>query len=192
MKIVILIAVSISVLLVACNEKTADRMKGTNEEKKDTVQQMNYPYKAAYSSDMSMGKPEHVTLVLNMFKAWEEGRMDDMRPMLADSISVNFSDGSRFNGTADSLLKMGKQMRANYTSLRTELDAFMPVHLNDKNEDYVLVWGRDYTTDKSGKVDSTDGHSFWQIVNNKICLWSEYSKKIMPAMPPPPPAKNNP
>src|SRR4026209_285638 len=114
MKRVILISIALTVLLSACNEKTADRMKGTGDEKKDTTQQINYPYKAAYSSDFSMGKPEHVTLVLNMFKAWEEGRMNDMRAMLADSVSVNFSDGSSFNGTADSLIRMGTQMRANY------------------------------------------------------------------------------
>jgi ketosteroid isomerase-like protein len=113
--------------------------------------------------------------------------MDDMKPMLTDSVWVEFSDGNKFNGTADSLIKTGKEFRASIASVRTAIDAFMPIHLNDKNEDYVLVWGRDYNTSKTGKVDSTTGHSYWQIKNNKISGWAEFSRNLR--VPPPPPPK---
>ncbi len=62
----------------------------------------------------------------------------------------------------------------------------MLIHLNDKNENYVLVWGKDYNTSKTGKVDSTSGHSYWRIKNNKIAGWAGFSKKLgVPPLPPP-------
>jgi ketosteroid isomerase-like protein len=180
-----------AIFLAACNDKTADE-KTTNDkkdEKTDTTKMANisYPYKAEYSSDVKMGDPNHSKLVLDFFKAWEENRMDDMKPMLTDSVWVEFSDGNKFNGTADSLIKTGKGFRASFASVRTTIDVWMPVHLNDRNEDYVLVWGKDYNTSKTGKVDSTSGHSYWQIKNNKISGWAEFSKKL--GVPPPPPPK---
>ena len=47
----------------------------------------------------------------------------------------------------------------------------------DKNEDYVLVWETEYTKDKAGKSDSTVNHSYYQIKDNKIAVWSEYLQK---------------
>jgi hypothetical protein len=120
-----------------------------------------------------------------MYKAWEESRFEDMRRMLRDSVNVVFSDGSEFHGTADSLIQFGKQMRANYTTINSKMFAWMPVHLNNTNEDYVLVWANDYVTDKAGKTDSTAGHSYWQIQDNKIAAWGEFQRKLVP----PPPAK---
>ena len=192
MKRTFLTILSLAFLFTACNEKTSDRMKGANDGSPDTTSTsqstINYPYKAVISSDMSIGKPEHAKMVLDMFKAWEEGRMDSMRSMLADSVEVTFSDGMVFKGSADSLLAFGKQMRANYSDSNTTLFAWVPVHLNNTNEDYVLVWGNDYLTDKAGKIDSTAGHSYWQIENNKIKAWGEFQRKLLPA-PPQPPAK---
>ena len=191
MKRTCLTILSLAFLFTACNEKTADRMKGTDEGPKDsaTKSDITYPYKAVISSDMSIGKPEHAKLVLDMFKAWEEGQMDGMRAMLADTVEVTFSDGMVFRGTADSLLAFGKQMRTNYSDINTTIYAWESVHLNNINEDYVLVWANDYVTDKAGKIDSTANHSYWQIVNNKIKAWGEFQRKLLPATPTPPAKK---
>lgn len=179
-----------AVFLASCNNKTADEQTSGDkkDEKTDSTASISYPYKAEYSSDFKMGDPNHSKLVLNFFRAWEENRMDDMKPMLTDSVWVEFSDGNKFNGTADSLIKTGKEFRANFSSVRSVVDAWMPVHSNDKNADYVLVWGKDYNTDKKGKTDSTRGHSYWEIKNNKISGWSEFTQKLV-STPPPPPKK---
>jgi ketosteroid isomerase-like protein len=176
-----------SSIFIACNNKASDE-KTSEEKKEEKMDSTKYAYKADYSSDFKMGDADHSVLVLNFFKAWEENRMDDMKPMLTDSVWVEFSDGNKFNGTADSLIATGKQFRANYSSIKTTLDGWMSVHSNDKNEDYVLVWGKDYNTDKTGKLDSMRGHSYWQIKNDKISGWSEFTQKLV-AMPPPPPPK---
>src|SRR6185369_556280 len=101
-----------AISLAACNNNTDEK---TATDKKDekmdttTIANVSYPYKAEYSSDVKLGDPNHSKLVLNFFKAWEENRMDDMKPMLTDSVWVEFSDGNKFNGTADSLIKTGKE-----------------------------------------------------------------------------------
>ena len=174
-------------MVVACNnEKTSDdKMSGDKKEEKKETGNITYPYKADYSSDFSIGDGNHAKLVLDFFKAWENNSLDDMKPMLTDSVWANFSDGNKFWGTSDSLIKTGKQFRDSYSSVKVVIDGWMPVHSNDKNEDWVLTWSKDYTTDKAGKVDSLRGHAYYQIKNNKIAGWSDFQQKLVA----PPPAK---
>ena len=138
---------------------------------------INLPYKPDYS-DFKMGDPMHTKLVLNFYKTFEENRMDDGKAMLADSVMVNFADGNKFTGTADSLISMGKQFRGSYTAYKVTIDACLSVHENAKNEDWVLVWDKAYFTDQKGKSDSAGGQSYWQIKNGKIVYWGELQAKL--------------
>jgi hypothetical protein len=177
-----------SVLLGCNNDKKTDETSGKTEEKKESAA-ITYPYKADYSSDFSIGDNNHVKVVLDLYKLWEEGKVDDFRPLLADSVSIDFPDGNKFNdNTADSMINFAKQFRKMLSSVKLKFDAWMPVRSNDAKEDYVLVWYREYETDMSGKVDSTGGHAYFRIKNNKVRGWSEYAQKLTPP-PPPPPAR---
>jgi hypothetical protein len=86
------------------------------------------------------------------------------------------------------MINFAKQFRSTMSSIKTTVDGWIPVHSNDIKEDYVLVWSKDITTDKKGKVDSSRTHAYFLIKNNKIRSWSEFQQKLMPP-PPPPPAK---
>jgi len=178
----LLIALIAVAFFSACNnEKKKDDQTG--EDKKETKtgdNNITYPYKAEYS-DFKMGDANHTKLVLDFYKTYEENRMDDGKTMLADSVAVNFADGSKFMGTADSLISMGKQYRGMYSAVKITIDACMAVHSNDKNEDWVLIWDKSYTTDQKGKVDSIGGHSYWQIKNGKIAFWGEQQAKLTPS-----------
>jgi hypothetical protein len=117
---------------------------------------------------------------------WEDNKVDEMKTLLADSVSIDFPDGNKFNDNkVDSMLNFAKQVRATLSSLKITFDGWMPVHANDANEDYVLVWSRDYSTDLSGKVDSSRVHAYFLIKNNKVRSWSEFQQKLSPATPPP-------
>ena len=178
--------VAASVLLACNNNKKADETSGKTEEKKETAA-ITYPYKANYSSDFSIGDANHSKIVLDLYKMWEEGRVDDFKSVLADSASIDFPNGFKFkDNTADSLISFAKQFRKSLASVKLSFDAWMPIHSNDKKEDYVLVWYREYETDMKGKVDSTAGHAYFQIKNNKVRSWSEFDQKLTP---PPPPKK---
>ena len=169
--------VAISILAACNNKKSDDKTAGDKTGDKKTMDNITYPYTAMYTHDFSMGDPNHAKMVLDFIKSWEDNKMKDMRPMLADTMAVDFSDGSKFMGTADSLLSMGQIFRNQFSSVRIAVDAWMPVHSNDKNEDWVLVWEKDYTT-KDGVSDSIGSHAYYQIKNNKIAYWSELQSKL--------------
>ncbi len=181
MKKLILIVVA-GCFITACNNETTDKAKG---EKMDTkvetaTSNVTYPYKASYSSDFKMGDANNSKLVLDFFKGWEDGTMTGWKDMLADSVWINFPDGQRFWLSRDSVITMGNQYRSQSSNIKLDIEAFMPIHLNDKNEDYVLVWEKDYNTNKkTNKLDSVGTHSFWQVKNNKITGWQEYNRKLV-------------
>lgn len=177
-----------TLVLLACNnQKKSDETSGKMEEKKETAA-ITYPYTPDYTHDFSIGDSNHAKTVLDLYKMWEEGRVDDFKSALSDSIHVDFPNGFKFkNNTVDSFINFAKQFRKTLASIKLVFDAWMPVHANDKKEDYVLVWYREYETNMAGKVDSIRGHAYFEIKNNKVRSWSEYDQQLM--APPPPPAK---
>jgi hypothetical protein len=178
-----IIVLSSMALLAACNneKKTDDKTGGEKTAEKSNI---TYPFTPGYSTDFSLGDPNHTKMVLEFAKSWMDNKMSDMRSMLTDSVWADFADGGKFLGTADSLMRMGQQVRDMYSKIEAKYDTWMPLHVNDKNEDWVLVWEKDYNTDKNGKVDSVGSHSYWQIKNGKIAGWAEFQQKLTPpAMP---------
>jgi hypothetical protein len=173
------IALVAALFLFACkDEKKADETAAKPEEKNEAVA-IDYPYKAAYSSYFSIGDANHSKMVLDLYKMWEDGKVDDFKSLLADSVSIEFPDGNKFsNNTVDSLINFAKQFRKTLSSVKLEFDGWTPVHSNDMKDDYVLVWYREYTTTMKGKVDSLRGHAYFQIKNNKIRSWSEFEQKL--------------
>ena len=167
--------------LFACNnEKKTDESAGKTEEKKESAS-IVYPYTAGYSSDFSMGDANHSKMVLDLYKMWEDNKVDEMKTLLADSVRIDFPDGNKFNdNTADSLIRFAKKIRSTLSSVKLTFEAWMPIHENKTKDDYVLVWIRDYSTDMAGKVDSSLAHAYFQIKNNKIRSWSEFQQKLTP------------
>jgi ketosteroid isomerase-like protein len=175
-------------LLFACNNEKKEDDSNAGE-KKEAAASIAYPYKAAYSAEFSIGNAKHSKLVLDLYKMWEEGKIDDMRPLLADSVFVEGYDGMKFNNTVDSFLNFAKQFRAGYSSVKTVFDTWMPVHHQETGEDYVLVWNKDYSTTTDGKTDSLRVHAYFEIRNDKVRGWSEFQQKLAPQAPPPPARK---
>jgi hypothetical protein len=176
-----LTALTVTVFLLACNnEKKGDEASGKSEEKKGSAP-LSYAYTPEYSSDFSMSDSNHAKMVLDLFKMWEDNKLDEMKPLLADSVWIDFPDGNKFaDNTADSMLNFAREYRKKLASVRSKLDGWMSVRSNDKKEDYVLTWGNDYTTDISGKQDSIRIHAYFLIKNNKIRGWSEFQQKLAP------------
>lgn len=173
-----------TVFLFSCtDEKKADKPPA-NVEATKAAATVAYPYMADYSSDFSIGNPQHSKMVLDLYKMWEDGKIDEMRPLLADSVFIDITDGMKFNNTVDSFVNFAKQVRATYKLTKPVFDKWMPVHSNDKNEDFVLVWSRDYSTNTDGKMDSLRVHAYFLVQNNKVRGWSEFQQKLAPEPPP--------
>ena len=132
-----------------------------------------YPYKANYSSSFDFGKSEDAKTVLSIWKAYEDNNFASTKDLWADSATLQFEDFT-FHGSRDSVMKGGADDRAHYTSVIDSVDAWIPLHSKDKNEDWVAVWGREYTVDKKGKKDTADLHEIWLLKSGKVAYVSQY------------------
>jgi len=166
----ILFTLIISMLYVACSSNPSSEAKtgDSTSTSKASEPASTMPYKASYSSDISVGKQADALTVLNSYKAWETGDMAAFANTLSDSVNFNFSDGSKFAGTKDSMMKMASKYRDSISSIKIDIDVWLPVHSNDKNEDAVLVWYKEIDTYKSGKVDSAYYNDINGIKDGKI------------------------
>jgi hypothetical protein len=140
----------VSIIYSACTNQTA----GIHEIAKSDASPVSFPYTAGYSSKFSMGSDSNSLAVLESYKAWETGDMEALKNTVADSVSFNFSDGSKFMGTRDSMMYYASKVRDSLSKVEIRVDAWLPLHSEDKNADWVCVWYSETDTHKNGKVDS--------------------------------------
>jgi hypothetical protein len=119
------------------------------------------PYKANYSSDFSMGNPQNSKIILNLWKDWDDNAFD-RHDYLADTIVMFFPDGSMVKGK-DSALAGAKRYRGSMKSASSSVDAWMSLKSNDRNENWVAIWGTETDTWPDGKTEKRDIHEIWQI-----------------------------
>ena len=139
----------VTLLYAACTGTTS-----TSDSGNTTGSAIALPYTANYSSSFSIGSDSSVANVLNNYKAWENGDMEGLKNTLADSLAANFPNGLKFNGTRDSAMKMASMFRDSLSKVQIRMDAWIPLHVKDKNENWVSVWYTEIDTYKTGKVDS--------------------------------------
>ena len=140
---------------------------------------ISYPYTASFSSKISRGKDSNALLVLNSYKAWENGDMAALANTFWDSLYMTFPDGTEIATTRDSAIAMAKKYRDSLSSVKIDMDVWMPVHADDKNEDgnAVLVWYKEIDTYKNGKIDSSYFHDINGIKDGKIDFLSSMARK---------------
>jgi len=157
MFLVLLLAASFT----ACNnEKKVDAASET----KDAKPAMTLAYTPAYSSSFEMGKPEYATMIVQgSWKDWEMNKMANMRSWVADTIIAFQSNNMIANGV-DSLQARWQRDRDAYASVVDTIDAVMSVYSTDRKENWVLVWARDFSVDKTtGKADTMALMETWRI-----------------------------
>jgi ketosteroid isomerase-like protein len=171
----------VSVLYAACTGTTSDSKENSdstaNASTTSGTSSISYPYTASFSSKISRGKDSNALLVLNSYKAWENGDMTALANTFSDSMDITFSDGSEFKGTRDSAIAMAKKYRDSLSSVKIDMNVWMPVHADDKNGDAVLAWYTETDTYKNGKVDSMYFHDINGIKDGKIDFIESYGRK---------------
>jgi hypothetical protein len=118
------------------------------------------PYKASYSSNFKMGDAKHVSIVMRAWKIFEENKLDENNPILADTISLELSDGRKVKGRHD-FYNTIKQIRDGATDLKVSMVAFMGVKPLDRDGDVVLIWLTESYTTKDGQKGTMDIHQVW-------------------------------
>ena len=156
-----LLLLGASAIIMSCNNGAAKTEAGNDT----AVAKMDValPYTASYSSSFEMGNADHSAMILQgSWKDWEMNTLDNMKNWAADTLTVYHSDNSMVKGI-DSLAARWKRGRAKYSAVATTIDAVIPVHSKDKNENWVLVWATEVDTNPDGKKDTAYVMETWRI-----------------------------
>src|SRR5689334_7479436 len=80
--------------ILSCNTATKEDTKVNNDSTPVEAAKpvVTFPYNATYSSDWSIGNPENAKTVLELYKAFEENRIDEFDKYLADSVTSQSYD----------------------------------------------------------------------------------------------------
>jgi hypothetical protein len=172
----ILIVVSVALFLLSCSSKNESVPAEKTVVAADTLQ---YAYKATYSSDLTVpSNPANAQMVLKIWKLFEGKQFDSVKFFYADTVTYNNSGGFHFYGSSAQLLDYAKKDFESLDSLRFDLSMWQSVHINDRNEDWVYIWATERRYEK-GKGDTSLMHEQWQVKNNKVCFFNQYSAKYI-------------
>jgi len=163
----------------ACNsgKDTKVESMSSGDSTKMSNENISYPYTADYSSKFEMGDPKNAQTMLELYKDWDGNNLEDMKTKLADSVTFYFGDGTMMSGSRDTIIAQTKAYRSMFTTINSQLHAFMPLKSTDKNENWFLAWFKEYRTDTKGNKDSTEFQETWRLnKDGKADLMYQYQQ----------------
>lgn len=171
MKKIIFSCLTLSALLIACN--------GNNESKTATASTIKLPYEASYSTDFTNNVSDSDLLVaLNSYKYWENGDLKALRSTMGDSMSFILSQGYKFNGLTDSLMKVFALYRDSLSAVSIKMEVWLKNHSVKDGADWINVWYNETDTYKTGKVDSANYEDDNLMKNGKIVWVSSHRQTL--------------
>jgi hypothetical protein len=154
----------IAASFAACNNSGETKVEGMSATTDSSAkEEIAYPYTATYSSKFEIGDAKNSKMVLDLWKAWDNGDINKMKEMMADTVEVHFANGMTERGSRDSVMAHAQGFRTTLDSVSSKVDAFIPVNSTDKNEKWVCIWGMETDKDKKGKIDSVNLQETWRI-----------------------------
>ncbi|WP_343674679.1 hypothetical protein [Chitinophaga sp.] len=178
--------------LVSCtsnpNKPTMEAVK-TADTDSTKHESLTYPFMATYSSDFEIGDPKNAQKLLELYKDWDNNTIENSKNSFADTDTMYFADGNMFAGSRDTLIAVAKKMRGQMGKVVDSIHAWVPLRSKDRNEEWVVIWTREYSTDASGKTKARELQETWRFnENGQVNLMYQYAQSA-PKMPPPPPKK---
>jgi hypothetical protein len=167
------------VLAVGCSQPESKETPATAEAPAAAAgtPSATYAYAPRYSNDFSFDESGHADIVMKLWKQFDENKLDEGLDYFADSVMIQFPDGSKMHNTRDSVMAMTKSYRNGYSSMRNEVDVVIPLKENKNGDRWVLVWGEEYH-EKNGKKDSVLLHEVWLFnKDGKISFMHQYAGK---------------
>jgi len=172
------------VLALACAMLTAcDKIKPISEvDNSSSMDTMQYAYKARYTHNFEIGNPKYAQIVLNVAKAYETNTMASVRDAFADTVLVDFYDGSSFRGPKDSLIKTITDARSQFASVTTIYGLWVSLQPKGKDEAWVFTWCRETDVMKDSTKQATFFDENWQFnAEGKISYMVQNARKPHPA-----------
>ncbi len=136
-----------------------------------------YAVKATYSSSFEIGDPKNGDAIIELWKQFDENTLDMGMDKFADTVTLWMNDGWKYYGTRDSLMKIMKKLRGEYSDVKSVVVALVPLKSTDMNQSWVSIYGTEYTTMKN-KKDSLDIQENWRFnKDGKIDFMHSYRRK---------------
>ena len=173
--------------LTACNSSTEKKedamgtMSSDSTKKEDVV----YAYPVNYSN-WEISDSKNSQTILNLWKDWDNGDLSKSKDRFADTIELHFRDGGYMKGSRDSVTSAAQEARNTMTSVVSSVFSIVSLKGYNKpvnqNENWVAVWGKEVSTNKKGKIDSTFLHEIWRLnKDGKADLLFQLSAPLAPS-----------
>jgi hypothetical protein len=163
-------------VLLACNNAKVESTSTGNADStaKSTV---DLPYTASYSSSWSTDVSDaDLKMVLASYKDWTDANMNGLANALADTVTVDFSDGNHVKKPKADIIKIWTTSRDSLSSVKIDMQAWHKMYSTDKKDSYVVTWYDETDTYKNGKVDSASYHDINQIKDGKLVWYAQYKR----------------
>ena len=181
----VVILVSVASLAIACNNQPKATEPTTTAVKVDkSIATLSIPadvpFKAIYTNWVP-GDAGNIKIMLDMYKNWDDGKIDLAEKIFADTVTFDDASGHRFTLTRPHLIDSLNKWRAYYAKNSTDIVTALSLHSPDMNEDWVCIWGHGRWTDKKGKSDSSFTNDNWRFQNGKVVYGTTLEQKgILP------------
>lgn len=166
----------IVLVLASCNNATKDATvtgDSATAAAPAPAEKIEYPYNLNRPyQNWQTGDQQHAVTAMKALKAFENGDVSGCMAYFADSVELRF-DYMQAKLSNDSLKKYFTKQRADYTSMKIDMQDWEPVISSDKKEEWVTMWYKQTWTDKKGKTDSLSVIDDCKMVNGKIALLDE-------------------
>lgn len=169
----------ITLIAFSCNNaevKSATDTKDTTAATK-SAPAVDLPYTADYESNWSDNVSDaDLKMVMNTYKDWADNNMAGLEAALADTVTIDMSNGTRLEKPKADIINIWKNNRDSLSSVKIKMDAWHKMYATDKGDQYVVTWYDETDTYKNGKVDSASYHDINQIKNGKLVWYSQYKR----------------
>lgn len=164
------------VLLFACALFAGSLLYAQAPAKQVKASADDMPYKARLTTKFSIGSPQYSKIILNLWKDWDNGTLQNFAPLMADDITAVFPDGTVEKGK-EKLLNAATEYRSQFETIKSEIITYTTLKLNDgSNSNVVLIWGEEQGKKKDGSEHKMSLHEVWMFdKNGKISYIQQYA-----------------
>ena len=178
---------TVGLFLYACTNQssstTASESKdSTAKDSSKKTAEVALPYPVSYSSKFEIGDPENAKKILDLWKDFDNNTLDNTKDMFADTVTLQFADGSIMRGPRDTIIAGAKSFRGMYASVTSSVDAVTSLKSIDKGDSWVNIWGKEVTVDKKGKKDSSQLQENWMLDKAGKVVWMFQFRAKSPKM----------
>lgn len=156
-------------VLIVCACTSAPSAEADKLPEKDTTAAIlaSLPYKIKYGN-WKPGNPEYTKKIMGLFKAWSDGRVEDVASYFDTTSIYESSFGVRMIFRQPSIIDTFRNWRAPQGVIYTDVIATVSLHNTDYNEDWVCTWTFNKFTNRKGLPDSSLANENWIFKNGKI------------------------